>query len=245
MSKTRSIAIALMLMCGIATIAGTPAMAGTACTCAGNITDNFNDDVITWLPSASCFGAAFETLETLRLLKGNCTGEAKARLEPTLCSDFDAQIEYSLLNWGSLVGGSRLTGLRVTTTGGSIVGGIGRYQTINTGGCAPTSAYKAYASDTSSCAATWTPTNDFSGKFRITRQGLTVKLSYWNASGSVWVDLLSTPVTGDELYLFAHAESELDGGTFAVADDNFVLTSESCPTPARAASWGEIKGTYR
>jgi hypothetical protein len=245
MSKTKSIAAALMLVFGIANLAGTSAMAGTACTCAGNVTDNFDDNVITWLPSASCFGTAVEALQTLRLIKGNCTGEAKARLEPTLCSDFDAQMDYSLFNWSSLVGGSRLTGLRVTTTGGTIVGGIERHQTINTGGCAPTSAYKAYASDTSSCAATWTPTGHFSGKFRIARQGLTLKLSYWNASGSVWVELLSTPVTGDELYLFAHAESELDGGTFAVAGDNFVLTSESCPTPARAASWGEIKGTYR
>ena len=245
MSKTKSIIIALILMFGIATLGGTPAMADTPCTCAGNTSDNFDDGVMTWLPSASC-GIAVEALATLRLVKGGgCSGEVKARLEPTLCSDFDAQIEYSLLNWTSLVAGSRLTGFRVTTTGGAMVGGIERTLTTNTGGCAPPSAYKAYASDSSACVATWTPTNDPSGKFRITRQGLTLKLFYWDASGSVWIELLSTPVTGAELYLFAHAESEDDSQSFAVADDNFVLTSESCPTPARAATWGEIKGTYR
>jgi hypothetical protein len=243
MSSLKSITIAFTLMCGIMAWASNPAVAGPACTCAGNVSDNFDDGIMTWVPSVNC-GISTEFAGTLRLVKGGgCNGLTSARLEPPVCGDFDAQMDYTLLNFGSLAAGSRFTGIRVTTLGGALVAGIDRTASTNTGGCELPSAYKAYAADSSACAAAWAATGDNSGKLRITRQGVTLRTYYWD--GTAWVPMLSANVTSSSVYFDAFVNSDGDTQAFAVSYDNFVLTSESCPTPAQAASWGTIKATYR
>jgi hypothetical protein len=52
-------------------------------------------------------------------------------------------------------------------------------------------------------------------------------------------------VTGADLYFSAYEGDERDTQGAAIAFDNFLLTSESCPTAAMPATWGAVKGAYR
>lgn len=217
-----------------------PSATADVCTCAGNQSDDFGDEVNTWIPSGTC-GFEGEFSGSLRTITGagGCNGYAQLRLEPSVCGDFEVQIDFGELG-GYAVSGTRIGGLRVQTTSGSPVAGIELFRTIAVGGCnpAPTN-YKAFGADSSSCASTYAATGGTSGKFRLSRQGTTVKAFYWN--GATWVELLSTNGPVDELQVFVYSRAFQDFNGAGYFFDNFVLTSEFCPTPAAPSTWSRIK----
>ncbi len=223
---------------------GAPGASAQVCSCAGDLSDGFEDGVLTWIPSATC-GFVVETSGTLRTVHAQCEGYSQARLEPSVCGEFDLQIDCSSSNFvaaGNV--GTRAGGMRVETAGGSPVMSIEIHNSAFSGGCIPAPlTIKAYAADSTACLASW-GTYDSNMRFRITRQGSTVKAYYQDSSGPPWVELHSATGPLGDLHVYVYGVTIGDTGNFAMIFDNFSLTSELCPTPAMPATWGRLKDLY-
>lgn len=219
--------------------------AAQECTCAGNHTDNFDDNVTTWSTAASC-GFAGEFVGTLRTIKGTpCDGFARASFGPTLCGDFDARIDFDQFTFqqGTLTG-TRTGAFRVTALDGSPVATIERHYTAFVGGCVPaTLSYKAYTTDASACAAAWVASSVQTGRVRITRQANVVKMFYWDSA--MWIEVFSGTGPTAALRLLVESTGDQDPQSFAFLWDNFALLAGSCPVAVEPVSWSMTKRLYR
>ncbi len=136
-----------------------------------------------------------------------------------IIGDYTAQVDFSLLNWGSDNNermGIRTTGIAVERISDSrFVGGA-----------------EGYLTDSLSVLKS-TPTIDTTGKLQVQRTGSTVSGSYWNGSG--WTQIGSytygSSPTGD-LLMLSIWPMDLKSG-ISVAFDNFSLNAPTWqdPTP--------------
>jgi hypothetical protein len=106
-----------------------------------------------------------------------------------LCGDFDIAVDYRFVTFpAAAVGSGRFQSMVVRdATSGNLLAGVERYrETVNS--CVPTvDAYKLYTT-VPGCVtdASYIPTTDTQGRFRLVRTGTTVRGYYWN--GGAWVE---------------------------------------------------------
>lgn len=198
--------------------------------------DNFDDGELDplWLATGECF-VPVETGGQLVMTKSDgCSGGGSAALNQVarpVVGDFEVTVDFDLQSFSVPLTASRWASLSVRKiSDGSPVGWIDRYNRFEPIlACPPsTMSYKAWTTISIDCdpSVAWAATDHMQGRFRITRQGTQVTMSYWDAGQ--WQTLKSAPVTDEDLVVSLNASSWIgDTGGFDVRFDNFVLIDES------------------
>lgn len=200
--------------------------------CIGNHTDTFDGPSLDplWTTSGACGSVTINGGELVVTKDDGCVGAPVARLDASqemICGDFDISVDYRFLTFPAAATGSgRFQTLAVMdASSGVLLAGIERYrETANS--CVPTTdAYKTYTTlPGCSSDASYIATTDTQGKFRLVRQGATIKSYYWN--GVSWTQAMSRSISTVPVVV------QLDSGTngslttgHQVAFDNLSITS--------------------
>lgn len=179
-----------------------------------SVSDNFNDNYLDpFLWTAVVFGpgpgSVAETGQHLVISMGAQTGAAVV-LNFTVGGDFDAQVDYSILNWPSSA--PPLLGAEMSFDPGGVAYGVTR-------------TFNAYLADEFPPCCTGVPTTDTSGSLRLTRSGTTFSAYYWGSGAWQLIDSTSAGnVTKDSIIglgLYGN------GTPASVAFDNFSITAGS------------------
>lgn len=218
--------------------------------CVGNIADPFGDGIIDpiWEVSTGSLGEITETDGRLNYHRfDGVSGAINVRLSQSqglqVCGDFDIRVDYALDLWPAATSGKgRFHPLLLRKVGtNELVAGVERYSEIPNS-CIPfQESYKMYTTNPG-CAdvAVYIATNDLAGKFRITRQGSTVRAFYWSNITQDWIEGMNRPITTEPVYLI------LNSGTAAglnighhASYDNLSVASAADPLGSTA---GEVTG---
>jgi hypothetical protein len=155
---------------------------------------------------------------------GGVVGAALVRLATPrqICGDFDISADFDLgTSSAATVGGGRYHTMIVRdATTLSLVAGVERYrEPTNT--CIPyADSYKFYTTDPGCTPnAIYVATSDATGKFRLARQGTTIRGYYW--SGSAWIESMnrSGPSSPVVLDFDSGTNGTLDTGHIAYFDN--------------------------
>jgi hypothetical protein len=204
--------------------------------CSSNLADDFGDGRLSplWENFGPC-GPALEAGGELVLHRqSGCTTAVGARLDSgryEICGDFDIMVDYRLANWPSPTGSSsQFTGLLISRAsapdlGSGLLAGIERFSAPSTDGCTPyRESYKFYGGNSSNCLASWVPTTDVSGRFRIARQGGMMGEFYWD--GAHWIQGRTGLVSTDPVIVNLYAGTNPPDGQadYEAHMDNFLLS---------------------
>ena len=150
------------------------------------------------------------------------------RTKGALCGDFDVSVAWELVQFAVPVDCARFAGIQVRRASDlSFVATIERFNEWagGVGACVPsTTNYKAYGTSSLNCDATFTPTSDMQGSFRLQRVGSSLTMSY--AAGGAWVPLLAVEGSTDDVVLGLFASSCTTGG-HEVHFDDLAVVAES------------------
>jgi hypothetical protein len=188
--------------------------------CIDTYFDDFNDGVLDtdtnrWEPCAT----VSEVNGRLEIFTpANCQ-YAGYQLRPAnrrLCGDFDARIDFSLVNFPQPTSGARWMSFRVHTLSGTHVATMERVVNAGSSSCTlnSTSYYKSFTTSSADCDSTVRPTTHQSGKFRITRRGNIIATYYWEPSAGDWIIVRHETATTAELFIQVDTGK---GGTNALA----------------------------
>jgi hypothetical protein len=153
-----------------------------------------------------------------------------------LCGDFDIRIDFELTTFPIPTSGSRYLVVRALQPGASNSISLERYDIAATNSCVSArEQYKGWTTTSNDCTASWLPSADATGTFRLTRVGTTVTAYHAAAStpdaGDAWVPVVSATSTavpwGMEFYTgFAAGNDPADQ---TVRLSNLRITSGSTP----------------
>jgi len=191
-------------------------------------TDNFNSLNTSWWTVGSIADSTVQVnnnqLEMTQGTQGVGSGYANLTFNYSIIGDFTAQVDYSLLNWGT----DNQERLGLVGRAGSDYGVPERISDSSFGG-------EVYLSDFSGAGVNpnpGIPTTDRIGSLQLTRSGLTVSASYWNGTGWSLIHSVNTSTTPDVgLTLQMWPGSFVTPGT-KIAFDNFYLNAPNTPTPS-------------
>jgi len=218
----------LAISCLIAVSILAPVSASADELCVGNLTEDFNDGVLSprWIVTGISCGSITETGGTLRLARGTCLGTGTVvmdRTHETICGDFDLTVDFSLTNFTVPSAGSRWASVGVRTTNLAHQAVLERYNRFAPGDCTPsTTNYKMYVDNTTNCASTIVPTTVQSGRFRMRRAGSAILFYVWNGS---WVLLSTKTFSADDVFVVFYVGAEASNTAFTASFDNLEIRS--------------------
>ncbi len=189
------------------------------------ITDNFNDNSLNtslWTPS-STDATVEEVNGQLEVTQGSSSAVSGVTLNIHVTGNFDAEVDYRLLNWPDN-NRERLGLGALMASGGGVVE---RLSDSNFGG-------ESYLTHFQDGVQGQTPTTDRSGRLRLTRTGDTLAGYFW--TGSTWqlVHSYTNPVNAQDAYVALQAWPgfPISSGV-KIAFDNFRLDApQVVPAPA-------------
>ncbi|HMQ14923.1 MAG TPA: DUF5011 domain-containing protein [Phycisphaerae bacterium] len=175
--------------------------------CIDTYFDDFNDGVldantIRWEPCAT----VSETNGRLEIFTpANCqyAGYRPNPANRRLCGDFDARIDFTLVNYPQPTSGARWAAFRVHTLSDTHVATMERTVSAASSTCTlnSTSYYKSFTTSSDNCNSTVRPTTHQSGKMRITRRGNIIATYYWEPVAGDWVIMRQETVTTADLHI--------------------------------------------
>ena len=142
--------------------------------------------------------------------------------QASLTGDFDIQVDWNITSWSQPPAHTNLVGMLVTDSSGIPVNKWAAItRQFNYLG------QQVYVFGSSDLGSASIPTTDTSGKFRITRSGLIIKVYYWSGTQWVWngnTNGIDTQLyTAEELYVDVYIRN--DTSAMNVNFDNFVVNS--------------------
>lgn len=184
-------------------------------------TDGFDDGVIDsfwWTASAATGSSLAEQNGRLEMTQGPSSAVPAADLlfNFTITGDFDAQVDFELLNWPA--DNHERLGLRTN---------VGTLERISDNRFVSSADGEGYLTDING-VITAVPSTDASGRLRFHRVGSTVTGSFWN--GSDWTVVGSSTNLADTIVAFSIWPQDGNGGV-KVAFDNFFLEAPDTPAP--------------
>jgi hypothetical protein len=211
----------------MAGLAGGIAIALASAARAATFVDGFDANTIdstSWTVGASGGSSISATNQRLELTQG-ASGAAGLTFNVALAGDFDARIDYVLLDWpadnkerlalGAVASPSQQ--LLIERVSDSAVG-VGS---------------EVYVTDFTGQGILGTPTSDTSGTLRLQRSGGVVEGSFWN--GSAWQVIGTYAVSGEGTVSrsigFAIFSGSPSSAGVRVALDNFRLEGPNVPAP--------------
>jgi hypothetical protein len=152
--------------------------------CLGDVTLDFAALKPYWLDASGACGTVASVDGSLVLgQRGACGGarQSTVRLDSAhwaICGDFDVRVTFDLTRFPLPTVGSRYAVLHVVDPASPISGmAIERYA-AGDGTTIPGESYKSWASDSNDGIATFVPSTDHAGSFRVTRVGAVVTSYY-------------------------------------------------------------------
>ena len=141
-----------------------------------------------------------------------------------MCGDFDVQLEFNLVTWPATSGWEFCT-FYVANSDGSDWFAIERLQVASAGGCIPfNDSYKSWRTTPDNCLSTFVQTSVTQGKFRMTRQGSTIRAYYWD--GAAWV-LVRTETYHTNPMTMGMTNGSGTGTAHLTQIDNMVIQSQA------------------
>lgn len=197
--------------------------------CVPSFSDDFSDGVIgaAYSTTSSC-GSPVESGGELHFDKPACIGGMSLRLAhpDSLCGDFDVQVDFELPHFPTPAIGSRWAGLQIRrTSNDAAVATVERYSRELGDFNPSTQNYKAYTASSLNSASSMIATTDFSGKLRISRQGVQLRMQFWN--GATWTLLRNEAGTTDPVYMRLFTATDLEPTSHKITFDNLSVTNEN------------------
>lgn len=161
-------------------------------------------------------------------VQDNCNGTQTAFFDGTkdvLCGDYDVAVDFTLTSWPLLPTGDRYSSLGVFNALGGHASVVERYRRYAPYGCWPhDDTYKFWSGDSDNCVATYVESSDLNGRFRIKREGTTLREYFWD--GLDWLEQLTatTDVAPAAVELYSAAVNGLLVG-HEVHFDNLIILS--------------------
>jgi hypothetical protein len=220
--------------------------------------DDFEDGVLgpLWEVSATC-GTLSETGGELVLTKADgCVGTVEARLGAggsghVICGDFDIRVDFDISGWPAASGpGGRFNPIQIRRADNdSLFAGVERYRELPNA-CVPyADSYKMYTTDPG-CqgVAVYIPTSDLVGRFRLVREGVTIRGYYW--TGTDWALGMTRTVPTVDVYMVLNTGAHgVNTSDHVSRFDNLSIISPNGVTAVddlvQSATWGYVKITYR
>jgi len=201
---------------------------------AGTYTDNFNSGINGSMWTIQTDGSATVAAANNRveMTLGNTINGARLVLNTAIFGNFDASVDYTLLNWPaqSEAGISLGTGF-VDLLASDLPLGLSGYVG---GGRLSYSGGEAYSSDlvTSGHQVYLSPTSDMSGKLRITKVGGDVGVYDWNGADWSPIHLYPNAQRDSTINVIELALFRVPLPGVKVAFDNFSITAPATALPA-------------